>query len=50
VCVRVLATGAYTLFFVIGTLGATRVPPVGMNPLKSMEQLAPLLVFLGYQV
>ena len=41
---------AYTLFFVVGTLGAIRVPPVGMNPLKSMEQLAPLLVFLGFQV
>jgi dolichyl-diphosphooligosaccharide--protein glycosyltransferase len=41
---------AYTLFFIIGTLGAIRVPPVGLNPLKSMEQLAPLLVFLGYQV
>jgi len=41
---------AYTLFFIIGTLGATRVPPVGMNPFKSMEQLAPLLVFIGYQV
>jgi len=41
---------AYTLFFIIGTAGATRVPPVGMNPFKSMEQLAPLLVFLGFQV
>ena len=41
---------AYTLFFIVGTFGATRVPPVGMNPFKSMEQLAPLLVFLGFQV
>ena len=30
---------AYTLFYVIGTLGAIRVPPVGYGPLKSMEQL-----------
>jgi len=35
---------------VIGTLGAIRVPPVGWGPLKSMEQLAPLLLFLGMQV
>ena len=41
---------AYTCFFVIGTFGATRVPPVGMNPFKSMEQLAPFAVFLGFQV
>jgi len=41
---------AYSLFYVIGTLGAIRVPPVGYGPLKSMEQLAPLLVFLGMQV
>jgi dolichyl-diphosphooligosaccharide---protein glycosyltransferase len=41
---------AYTLFFIIGTFGATRVPPVGMNPFKSMEQLMPLAVFIGYQV
>lgn len=41
---------AYTLFYVVGTLGATRVPPVGMQPFKSMEQLAPLVVFIGFQV
>ena len=41
---------AYTLFYVIGTFGAMHVPPVGWGPLKSMEQLAPLLVFLGFQV
>ena len=34
---------AYSLFHVIGTFGATRVPPVGYGPFKSMEQLAPLL-------
>jgi len=41
---------AYSLFYVIGTIGAVRVPPVGWGPLKSMEQLAPLLVFIGFQV
>uniref|UniRef100_A0A7S3B345 dolichyl-diphosphooligosaccharide--protein glycotransferase n=1 Tax=Haptolina ericina TaxID=156174 RepID=A0A7S3B345_9EUKA len=41
---------AYTLFFVIGTMGAVRVPPVGMNPFRSMEQLMPLAVFLGFQL
>ena len=40
---------AYTLFYVIGTYGAIHVPPVGYGPLKSMEQLAPLAVFLGFQ-
>ena len=29
---------AYSLFYVIGTLGAIRVPPVGMAPIKSLEQ------------
>merc|ERR1719162_1054014 len=41
---------AYTLFFVIGTFGAIQVPVVGMQPLRSLEQIGPLLVFLGYQV
>jgi len=40
---------AYTLFYAIGTLGAIQVPVVGWGPLKSLEQLAPLLVFLGMQ-
>ena len=40
---------AYTLFYVIGTLGAMQVPVVGLAPIKSLEQLAPLLVFLGIQ-
>jgi dolichyl-diphosphooligosaccharide--protein glycosyltransferase len=40
----------YSLFFVVGTLGATRVPVVGYGPLRSLEQLAPLLVFGGLQV
>jgi len=41
---------AYTLFYLIGTWGAIRVPPVGMKPLKDLEQLMPLAVFLGFQV
>ena len=41
---------AYSLFYVIGTLGAIRVPPVGMQPLKSLEQLVPLAIFLGMQL
>ena len=30
---------AFSLFYVIGTFGATRVPVVGWQPLSSMEQL-----------
>jgi len=41
---------AYTLFYFIGTAGATRVPVVGWGPLKSLEQLAALGVFLGFQL
>jgi len=41
---------AYSLFFVIGTAGAMQVPVVGWQPLRSLEQMGPLLVFLGYQV
>ena len=40
---------AYSLFYVIGTLGAMRVPVVGWGPLKSTEQLAGLLVFGAMQ-
>eukprot|EP00924_Labyrinthula_sp_SR-Ha-C_P005826 maker-scaffold_14-snap-gene-6.51-mRNA-1 protein AED:0.04 eAED:0.04 QI:0/0.33/0.42/1/0.66/0.57/7/762/737 len=41
---------AYSLFFVIGTAGAVRVPVVGWTPFRSLEQIGPLLVFLGFQV
>jgi len=41
---------AYTLFFVIGTYGAVQVPVVGLQPLRSLEQMGPLLVFIGYQI
>ena len=41
---------SYTLFYVIGTALAIQVPVVGWTPLKSLEQLGPCAVFLGYQV
>ena len=40
---------AYTLFYVIGTLGAIQVPVVGWTPLKSLEQLGGLAVLVGLQ-
>merc|ERR1712166_1433253 len=41
---------AYTLFYIIGTLGATRVPVVGWTPLKSLEQMMPMVVFACMQI
>jgi hypothetical protein len=41
---------AYTLFYIVGTSLAIRVPVVGWSPLKSLEQLGPCAVFLGYQL
>jgi dolichyl-diphosphooligosaccharide--protein glycosyltransferase len=41
---------AYTAFYLIGTALAIQVPVVGMTPLKSLEQLGPGVVFLGFQV
>ena len=41
---------SYSLFYVIGTFLAIQVPVVGWAPLKSLEQLGPGAVFLGYQV
>eukprot|EP00931_Biecheleriopsis_adriatica_P098076 TRINITY_DN7198_c0_g1_i1.p1 TRINITY_DN7198_c0_g1~~TRINITY_DN7198_c0_g1_i1.p1 ORF type:complete len:878 (-),score=168.06 TRINITY_DN7198_c0_g1_i1:83-2716(-) len=41
---------AYTLFYVLGTAGAVQIPVVGWTPLRSLEQIGPLGVFLGYQV
>eukprot|EP01062_Namystynia_karyoxenos_P025993 TRINITY_DN2033_c0_g3_i4.p1 TRINITY_DN2033_c0_g3~~TRINITY_DN2033_c0_g3_i4.p1 ORF type:complete len:994 (+),score=370.66 TRINITY_DN2033_c0_g3_i4:120-2984(+) len=40
---------AYTAFFVVGTLGAMQVPVIGWQPLKSMEQILALLVFIIFQ-
>jgi len=41
---------SYSLFYFIGTCLAIQVPVVGWAPLKSLEQLGPCAVFLGYQV
>jgi dolichyl-diphosphooligosaccharide--protein glycosyltransferase len=41
---------SYTAFYIVGTLIATRVPPVGLMPFKSLEQLSGLIVFVGLQV
>merc|ERR1712151_638293 len=41
---------AYSLFYIVGTAGAIQVPVVGWQPLRSFEQIGPLLVFCGYQM
>mmetsp|Transcript_121783 Transcript_121783/g.190232 ORF Transcript_121783/g.190232 Transcript_121783/m.190232 type:complete len:756 (+) Transcript_121783:1-2268(+) len=41
---------SYTLFYTIGTAGATFVPVVGWAPLRSLETIAPLAVFIVYQL
>jgi dolichyl-diphosphooligosaccharide--protein glycosyltransferase len=41
---------AYSLFWIVGTLGAVQFPVVGLAPIKSLEQLGPAFVFVGYQV
>mmetsp|Transcript_78874 Transcript_78874/g.207060 ORF Transcript_78874/g.207060 Transcript_78874/m.207060 type:complete len:889 (-) Transcript_78874:66-2732(-) len=41
---------AYSLFFIIGTIGAVQIPVVGWQPLRSLEQIGPLLVFFGLHV
>jgi len=41
---------SYSLFYIIGTLGATQVPVIGWTPLKSLEQMMPMLVFICMQV
>ena len=40
---------AYSLFFIIGTAIAICVPPVGLAPFKSLEQMLALLVFIFMQ-
>jgi Oligosaccharyl transferase STT3 subunit len=40
---------AYTSFYIVGTFLAMQVPVVGWTPLKSLEQLGPLGVFVGFQ-
>ncbi|GKY92313.1 dolichyl-diphosphooligosaccharide--protein glycosyltransferase subunit stt3a [Mayamaea pseudoterrestris] len=41
---------AYSCFYIVGTILATRVPVVGWTPLKSLEQMGPLLAFAGLQL
>jgi len=41
---------SYSLFYVIGTALAMQIPVVGKSPLKSLEQLGPCGIFLGYQI
>lgn len=41
---------AYSSFYVVGTLLALQVPVVGLTPLKSLEQLAPCVLFCFFQV
>lgn len=41
---------AYTLWYIIGTIGAIQVPVVGWTPLKSLEQLFPGCVFILLQL
>ncbi|KAH9189348.1 hypothetical protein AeNC1_008676 [Aphanomyces euteiches] len=40
---------SYTLWYIVGTVGAMQVPVIGQAPLRSLEQLAPMLVFFGLQ-
>jgi dolichyl-diphosphooligosaccharide--protein glycosyltransferase len=41
---------AYSLFYVIGTLGAVQIPVVGWVPFKSLEQISALGVFIVLNV
>jgi len=41
---------SYTLWYIIGTIGAMQVPVIGLTPIKSLEQLAPLCLFFFFQV
>jgi dolichyl-diphosphooligosaccharide--protein glycosyltransferase len=40
---------SYSVFYIFGTAGAIQFPIVGWLPLKSMEQVMPLMVFVGLQ-
>lgn len=40
---------SYSLFFVIGTALAIQIPVVGLTPLRSLEQMGPLGIFLLLQ-
>jgi dolichyl-diphosphooligosaccharide--protein glycosyltransferase len=41
---------AYSLFWIVGTLGAIQFPVVGLQPIKSAEQIGPMFVFFGLNI
>ena len=41
---------AYSIFYALGTTLAIQVPVVGWTPLKSLEQMGPLVAFVGFQL
>lgn len=41
---------AYSIWYVIGTWGASLTPVIGWTPFRSLEQMPSLLVFLGFQL
>ncbi len=41
---------SYSLFYILGTLGAIQWPVVGLAPIKSLEQLGPMFVFFALQL
>mmetsp|Transcript_14896 Transcript_14896/g.22578 ORF Transcript_14896/g.22578 Transcript_14896/m.22578 type:complete len:524 (-) Transcript_14896:1-1572(-) len=41
---------SYSIFYLLGTALAIQVPVVGLTPLKSLEQLGCLAIFVGYQL
>ena len=41
---------SYSLFYTVGTALAIQIPVVGWAPLKSLEQLGPCAVFVGFQI
>jgi dolichyl-diphosphooligosaccharide--protein glycosyltransferase len=41
---------AFTLFYLVGTSLAIQVPVVGWTPIRSLEQMGPLLAFGGFQL
>eukprot|EP00928_Gymnodinium_smaydae_P053212 TRINITY_DN37256_c0_g1_i1.p1 TRINITY_DN37256_c0_g1~~TRINITY_DN37256_c0_g1_i1.p1 ORF type:complete len:841 (+),score=119.70 TRINITY_DN37256_c0_g1_i1:37-2559(+) len=41
---------AYSIWYFFGTAGATFVPVVGLTPLKSLEQMPSMAVFVGFQL
>ena len=41
---------SYSCFYIVGTLVAVQVPVVGWSPIRSLEQVGPLLAFIGIQL